>query len=62
MKTVATLLLCVVLTVSAAAQSPSPAPGESPVQLQLDPSFTEDLRIAQSVESGTDGKVKPDIH
>ena len=62
MKTVAPLLLCATLALSAAAQSPSPSPGESPVQLQLDTSFAQDLRIAQPVESPTEGKVKPDIH
>lgn len=62
MKIVAPLLLCAALAASAAAQSSSPTPSESPVQLQLDTSFTQDLRIAQAVDSATQDKVKPDIH
>ena len=62
MKIVALLLLCTAVAASAAAQSSSPSPGESPVQLQLDTSFTQDLRIAQAVDSATEDKAKPDIH
>ena len=62
MKTVATLLLCLVSIASANAQSPTPSASESPVQLQLDTSFTQDLRIGQAAESPSAGRVKPDIH
>ena len=37
-------------------------PHETPVQLSLDKSFTDNLRIAQASANGAQDKVKPDIH
>ena len=62
MKTLPALLLCATLVASAAAQSPSPSASDSPVQLQLDSSFAEKLRIAEPSPGETQQKVKPDIH
>ena len=62
MKRFLALLLCASLLTSAAAPSPSTSTDDPPVQLQLDTSFTEDLRLAQTVEGETQEKVKPDIH
>lgn len=64
MKSLPVLLLCAGLAASAAAQPPvAAAENTPPVQLSLDTSFTENLRLAQAGESElTAGKVKPDIH
>ena len=58
MKHLAPALLCVSFVVSAVAQPPAP----SPVELKLNTSFTDDLRLAQVAEGSPAEKVKPDIH
>ena len=62
MKTLPALLLCAGLAASAYAQSPAPSAADSPIQLQLDSSFAQDLRIAEPTPGATKEKVKPDIH
>lgn len=62
MKHRAFLLLCLSLTGSVFAQPPAPPAENAPVELKLDKSFTDDLRLAQVLEGSPEEKVKPDIH
>ena len=64
MKIFPALVLCSGLAASAFAESPSPSPtpAETPIQLQLDSSFAQNLRIAEPTPGETQGRVKPDIH
>ena len=62
MKHLAPVLLCISFVVSAVAQSAAPSTSNSPVELKLDTSFADDLRLAQVAEGSPTEKVKPDIH
>lgn len=57
------LLLCALTPGFAAAQSPAEGgPATPPIELSLNPSFADNLQLAQVAETTPEEKVKPDIH